>query len=281
MREKEFAGEPLVVAISVSESPDLRRYGLSDVHLDTVLRSSAHYPLERGYDLAYGGDLRANGFTEFLKDTAFDYRRLGDPRPRFTDYLAWPVHIRLAAQDLRDMEERFGETGRLVLLGKDGCYLTMDERAALSSREPAADEWADGLTVMRDAITADSSARVVLGGRVEGYRGRMPGVAEEALASLRAKRPLFLVGGFGGCARGIAEALGLVETWEGSLSWPGQELFSDFGVSDLNNGLSEEENRLLAKSPYLDDMILLFMTGLYRQRSRLAQEDGEPSPRNA
>lgn len=267
--------DPLVVALSVSESPDMRCFGQSEGHLDTALRSSAHYPLERGYDLAYGGDPRPNGFTEFLKDTAFDYRRLGDPRPRFTDYLAWPVHIRLASRDLLDMEERFGEIGRLVLLSEDGRRLTMADRVDISSREPADDEWADGLSAMRGAMTAESSARVVLGGRVEGYRGRMPGVAEEALASLRAKRPLFLIGGFGGCVRGIAEALGLVETWPGSLSWPGQELFSDFGVDDLHNDLSEDENRLLAESPYLDDMILLFMTGLYRQRSRLAQETGE------
>jgi len=273
--------DPLVVAFSVSESPDMRRYGQSDGHLRHALRTSAHYPLERGYDLAYGGDLRPNGFTEFLKDTAFDYRRLGDSRPRFTDYLAWPVHIRLASQDLRDMEERFGGIGRLVLLGEDGRRLTMGERAALSSREPANDEWADGLSAMRDAMTAESSGRVVLGGRVEGYRGRMPGVAEEALASLRAKRPLFLIGGFGGCARGIAEALGLVETWPGSLSWLGQELFSEFGVDDLHNDLSEDENRLLAESPYLDDMILLFMRGLYRQRCRLTQETGESRAENA
>ena len=259
--------EPLVVAISVSESPDMHLFGQSDGHLRDAMRAYAHYPLERGDDLAYGGDLRPNGFTEFLLDTAFDYRRLGDPRPRLTDYLAWPVHIRLASGDLSDMEGRFGEVGRLVLLGRNGQRLTMHERAALSSHEPGDDEWAEGLSVMRDAMTTESSVRVVLGGRVQGYRGQMPGVAEEALASLRAGKPLFLVGGFGGCARGIAEALGLVEGWSGSLAWSGREFFSEFGVHDLHNGLSGDENRLLASSPYMDDMILFFMRGLHRLRS--------------
>jgi len=42
----------------------------------------------------------------------------------------------------------------------------------------------------------------VVGGRTGlGYRGQMPGVLEEALLTFRAKRPLYLVGAFGGCAR--------------------------------------------------------------------------------
>ena len=44
----------------------------------------------------------------------------------------------------------------------------------------------------------ETRARIVLGGRVAGYKGRMPGIAEEALLSLQAQQPVFLLGGFGG-----------------------------------------------------------------------------------
>lgn len=57
-------------------------------------------------------------------------------------------------------------------------------------------------------MMSDSDARVVIGGRVEGYKGAMPGIAEEVLLSLKAGKPIFLVGGFGGCTRDLAETLG-------------------------------------------------------------------------
>lgn len=56
-------------------------------------------------------------------------------------------------------------------------------------------------------MTQAVDERVVLGGRVAGYQGRMPGIAEESLCSLRAEQPLYGLGGFGGCVGDIAESL--------------------------------------------------------------------------
>jgi hypothetical protein len=49
-------------------------------------------------------------------------------------------------------------------------------------------------------------ARVLLGGKVEGYRGLGPGLFEEALVTLERQRPLYVLGGFGG-ASVLAKAL--------------------------------------------------------------------------
>lgn len=54
------------------------------------------------------------------------------------------------------------------------------------------------LTAMRQIISGVTQARIVLGGRVESYEGIMLGIAEEALMSLEAGKPLFFLGGFGG-----------------------------------------------------------------------------------
>lgn len=70
-----------------------------------------------------------------------------------------------------------------------------------------------GLTAMRQIISGETQARIVLSGRIESYKGIVPGIAEEALMLLEAGQPLFLPAGFGGCARDIAEALSLVEPW--------------------------------------------------------------------
>ena len=79
-------------------------------------------------------------------------------------------------------------------------------------------EWSAGLTSMRRIMHAKADARVVLGGRVDGYKGTMPGIAEECLMSLKSGQPAFLLGGFGGCARDISETLGLVDCWASSLT---------------------------------------------------------------
>ncbi|WP_374982281.1 hypothetical protein [Salmonella enterica] len=56
------------------------------------------------------------------------------------------------------------------------------------------------LTAMRIAMNEKLHARIIVGGRLTGYSGRMPGIIEEASLALRESIPLFIVGGFGGAA---------------------------------------------------------------------------------
>ena len=78
-------------------------------------------------------------------------------------------------------------------------------------------------------MRGDIRARIVLGGRVEGYKGTMPGIAEETRISLEAGQPVFVLGGFGGCARDIAETVGLIERWSGSRDdWAGRHSFRKY-----------------------------------------------------
>jgi hypothetical protein len=50
-------------------------------------------------------------------------------------------------------------------------------------------------------------ARVLLGGKLNRYRGFLPGIFEEALLTLEHQRPLYLLGGFGGATEILARAL--------------------------------------------------------------------------
>src|SRR5690242_1262248 len=67
--------------------------------------------------------------------------------------------------------------------------------------------WARGLASMRREITAVSQDRLVIGRKLSGFSGIVPGVVEEAWLSLTQKQPLFLVGGFGGAARSVSDHL--------------------------------------------------------------------------
>ena len=260
---------PRPIAVSISESPDMGVYGLGLGHLREALADFAIHLLASGDDLAYGGDLREHGFTELLFELAARYRQPAETRvrPPVTNYLAWPVHIRMPVEKLHDLESDLRGSAQLALLGHDGSRLTMEERQTLQRHDPDHCEWTEGLTRMREVMRVETDARVVLGGRVEGYKGRMPGIAEEALLSLQSGQAVFLVGGFGGCTRDIAETLGLVDPWAGSgPRWPGREAFEEWGAGDLHNGLSRDENRLLAHSPYVDEVVDLVLRGLERLR---------------
>lgn len=240
------------VAISISESPDMSVLGLSNTHLRDAMDKLALHLLSSGASLAYGGDLRPHGFTEWLFELVHRYRReTSEIRIGVTNYLAWPAHICKATDELEAISAGLADTGELVCLTQDGRQLDRSVWRQRALHKPTDEEWTIGLTAMRRVMREATDARVVLGGRVTGYKGVMPGIAEEALLSLRKSQPLFLLGGFGGCTRDIAETLGLIDRWAGSRSaWPGRERFEKFS-SNLNNGLSEEENATLGPyTPY-------------------------------
>lgn len=125
---------------------------------------------------------------------------------------------------------------------------------------------------MRKTVQRDTSARLALGRRVGDYRGGMPGVGEEAHLALEARQPVYLLGGFGGCALDIAESVGLVEPWQPAWrKWEGRAWFEDQQELALNNGLTSEEKRRLARTPHIDEAGLLVPYRVERIHSTFAE----------
>lgn len=73
------------------------------------------------------------------------------------------------------------------------------------------------------------------------------------------------MGGFGGCAKDITESLNIVAS-DGmqQRNWRGREEFAGFSYKDLNNGLTELENVVLAQTPHVDQAIAMILRGLFR-----------------
>lgn len=258
------------IAISISESPDMAVLGLAKEHLDDAMAEVARHLLAMGARLMYGGDLRPKGFTEALFELVARHRRdadLCDERVGVSNFLAWPVHISLHPEEVKQLSEALSGVAELVCLTVDGKVIPPDNRQQLMPRPATTEEWVAGLTAMRDVMTRMSDARVVLGGRVENFKGRMPGIAEEALATLKAGQPLFLLGGFGGCARDIAEDFRLVPARSVTRPpWPGRSDLANFTAEDLNNGLDTEENATLATTVHVDQAVTLILHGLLRKK---------------
>jgi len=269
----------LAIAISISESPDMPALGLSQAHLEDAMAEIARHLLALGARLAYGGDLREGGFTQLLFELVARHRRdadQGDRRPAASNFLAWREHIVKPVAELKKLATALDNLAELVFLDIEGKEIPFPQRASMPSQQPSAEEWSQGLTAMRHTMLRSSQARIVLGGKVAEYHGIMPGIAEEALLSLQAGQPLFLLGGFGGCSRDIAETMGLIDPWQGSRGeWSHRAEFARFKAADCNNGLTGEEIKTLAKTPHIDQAIGLILRGLLKYERNNPTHAGE------
>lgn len=303
-RTNDLRSKSLIVALSVSEAEDLAAFGLRKRHLDAILLELSRYLLLAGIRLGYGGHLRADGYTlrlaDLLRDPIVEQLR-GEPAAshalpaELIAYLPWPT-----TSDVQDE----AKLGPLVEVRRCERPVDVDESldAALvplpgteiSTDTPARRfAWSRGLTAMRERQTSEVGARVIVGGRSTptgvGYKGRMPGVLEEAVLSVRAKRPVYLIGAFGGCARLVIDALQGRDrhelTWEFQRAAPhSHELrqmyldrgqpwddyeniaseLRDLGLGGLKNGLTVDENHELATTRSADRMIELILAGLQK-----------------
>lgn len=263
--------EPLsqtIVALSISESPDMAPLGLAEEHLIDAMAETARHLLALGARLAYGGDLRAGGFTELLFELVARHRRdadLGDTRAAILSYLPWPAHRTKSADELRSLANELEGLAEVKFLDQRGQEIPVDALGARAPTTPSTAELADSLTAMRDVVTREANFRIVLGGRVQNFSGRMPGIAEEALSSLNAAQPLFVLGGFGGCARDITEDIGLAPPRAGTArAWPERQQFAGFTPESLRNELDLADNEVLAKTVHVDQAIALVLRGLMR-----------------
>ncbi len=294
------------VGLSLSEPEDLSRYGLGRLHLEDALVELVRQLLAQEASLAYGGDLSKAGITDLLVDVMRTQSSPdGRDRRRLANFLAWPIHLDL------DLESRAAlvDVADYHLIPPPNDLVTtleLDPTRAPSaaSTDPLLSRYIQArcLTAMRQQMIESCDALLALGGRRTGYLGKYPGIVEEAYLALRAGKPLFLLGGFGGSALAVIEALqGRVPAGleaDRSASDPGEApfvevynhwvsadpklgepidyaglytFFASHGMTGLNNGLTAEENGRLFTTVYLDEAIFLVLTGLKRLFGRPQQ----------
>lgn len=211
------------VALSLSDATDAIRYGGSGSHLDVMVHDLTLYLLLSGLRLVYGGVLgyssgegrRDVDYVDQLMNLVKSYSplapRVGRQLGPVENWLPWPT-----CEELRDDQlDGYTQVGvRLIRLKRpadlelvpgqfdrspDGRYPT-DTTLARYVR-------ARGLTAMRSDSTSACSARIAVGGQLTCFSGTLPGVVEECLITLRAGKPLYLLGGFGGATRLVADLL--------------------------------------------------------------------------
>ncbi|MEM1330056.1 MAG: hypothetical protein AAGG07_05810 [Planctomycetota bacterium] len=225
------------IALSLSESTDIRSNGLDSVHLDSTTLDLCRYLLAAGATLAYGGHIGSKGYTEQLGNLVRAYNNLDgvDPVARIRNYRGWPLpRLTVEQRDDRAAIARVIETDRPADVDEtmNPAFVAAPTFFPATTSPEHRFAWARGMTEMRVRQTDETAARIVLGGTfgptekvnddgtqsVKWYSGLMPGVLEEVLISAERGHPVFLIGAFGGVARLVFDLIEGVErpeaTWE-------------------------------------------------------------------
>ena len=299
------------VALSLSAAGDSPRWGMAPEQLSAGALQLAQALLVAGATLVYGGHLGEAGYTRALFDMRDKYVASAPQQPveRIQNYLGWPLSLPTMPGSLR---ARYARHLRIIPVGRPAGVEDLEpdtfgpEPAWFAADSPARRfAWARGMTLMRETQTADTEARVLIGGRVgastnaqprqppapDWYRGRIPGVLEEALLSLRAagEHRLYIVGAFGGVAAALARLLEGHDCpqlcWEYQRRAPHapdmrklyrqrgvpfegyrdmKQWLREFGVAGLSrrNKLSEEDNRTLFWTRDMRVAVRLVLLGL-------------------
>lgn len=266
----------LLVAISISEpgEPELAARGLTQTHLRHAFVELARQLLAADASLSYGGDLRTGGYTRTLHALLRTYRRPDRPAAHRNHwYLAPPIATTVSTAERAELAP----------------YLTV---GTVPAPEPAAPDESEsvsaarGFTAMRQAMTRDAAARVLLGGRLSGQAGRWPGLTEEAYLARKAGQPQYLAGGLGGATARLTAAR--TGEWPAELTTDHQltqagnpDDYQQLLAADLpptepqfldlltqppvDNGLDDTDNQRLATTTDLDEINALILRGLHHR----------------
>lgn len=292
--ELEFSND-LKVGISISNVDKFDDYKKNHLHsraLDCFAHNMARQLVLNGIQLFYGGDFRKEGFTDAILDEikilALDEEKKIFQNYKLKNYLAWPLYNKKS-----DCEEWYAENvAHLELVKVEPVGVASAQKNQFVDPNNAENKylWSINLTAMRKKSISLSNARICAGGRLVGYKGKMPGVLEEIIIAERLEKPLFLVGAFGGVVGKVCETIfsgsiseELTEKWQTVNNDGYEELQNrakqggceaDYASikSVLENlkveilakrcGLSEDEYRQLMQTPSVDEAIRLILLGL-------------------
>lgn len=281
------------IGLSISDYlPD--GYETQHQDLDELKRFSqslTRHLLANQHTLIYGGDLRDDGFTQFILDEATVLRDRLQMKELLSveNYLAWPLYT-------KEENLKWYANYRTVVKNMEA-GIPSDIKKNINPEkflEPDCINnkyiWSRCLTTMREESIKFSDIRIFAGGKCENYLGKMPGVLEEFLINLKENKPIFLVGGLGGLTSKICDSIKnktiaeeFTEYWQITHNI-GYEKFQKFAskeghsanyeeikseiekisISSLSKqvGLTDKEYERLMQTPFVDECVHLILKGI-------------------
>lgn len=274
------------VAISISESPDSSILGIGKAMFEDLSVELARHLLVSGAHLVYGGDLRPGGFTELFKDLVYQYgiyEKDKTLKNYFTNYLAWPIYIGMTPASQAEYKACRVNCQKAEI--PDTIPVALRDLMVPPTTVENLYYWAESLRAMRQEMESHIDARIILGGRVAGFKGYMPGLYEEAINAANSKHPIYLLGGFGGAAYRLIklikgettseemfgeccsyssyqEFVSFLDKEKEQMNFNALDVFSN-NMDVLKNGLTKEDNERLFVTTNVTEIIALVLKGLH------------------
>ncbi len=277
------------VGISVSPCEDADRIGYEERQINRIVIRIAQYFLFKDYRVVFGHDWRENGVMRAVLDCAeiaegTSVHPSGQTRPRrrmlnLVPTVGLPIS-EIASDALLDAPDV------LEVVSIQDCVENPVRSTLLE--EKFVEFWA-----LRRRLTEllSPGCRICLGGKTTGYQGYYAGIAEEAYFALKMRKPLYLIGGFGGATAAVCAALvgdPALDEFSGAAALTpaphlrGQnrqspqmpmdglaEPLLEFGLDRLSsdNGLDEADNKKLFEMTDVEAALSLISKGMGRAPS--------------
>lgn len=307
----EQALKGLKISFSLSET-DMGAYTwITNRYIEDMMVELVRYLLVSGSSLIYSGNIdyqqkvggEVKNFAELLMElVTINRKNLSDhikgeipPMENFSFYPLYPLKSTNDLADLKDIVKF------QPVAPPENLKLTEDKASTILKFQTFPDKyvWAKCLTKMREEMFEATDAHISLGGKWLNFKGKMPGVLEEIQLVLKKRKPLYLIGGFGGVTGGVVDLIRGKEVNNFSLAFFEHEYpdycrflqaFNDSQLTQadekvdysslrqffaekfpeegpdkyaaLNNGLSDEENETLFTSRNEMEVITILLKGL-------------------
>lgn len=290
------------IGVSISGNNELASLGFDENHQkDCLLELSRHF-LINGAQLVYGHDPRKDGYAQVFAELNRIYVRRATQGYKCVNYWAWPFSLKLELTDRLQLEE----AGIQLEIGpcetsiqEDialhvGDYFTADREVTPQAlTKKAQSNWSLCLSQMRLQMNEQIHARIFMGGQRTSIEkvamsntsfeplGTLHGILEEAILALKSNKPCYFIGAYGGITKMIYSKIdsvqnmhptklqmeyvdGNIDKYQDALNF-----LMDFDLKRLSvlNGLSLQENRRLAETCHVTEMVSLVLKGLSKALS--------------
>ena len=245
------------ISISVSNTNENRP---DEIMLRDMVVEISRYILNAGGKILYGGSGSCDGYVNLFSQISEKYGKIkvdseGKDVPEgeayIYNYYAWPYMNALSDDDMAYLKHCHLCAKQIYPNG-----ISEEQKKLIPSTqdEEGKKQIISSLSHMRDVRCREARAFIIVGGKTKGSLTPIPGILEEYIKARATKKPIYLLGGFGGEAALISKSVISRETIIESIQ--------DDTYESLNNGLNKEENIRLLLSTNVFEIIRLIIRGM-------------------
>ena len=245
------------ISISVSNTNENRP---DEIMLRDMVVEISRYILNAGGKILYGGSGSRDGYVNLFSQISEKYGKIkieseGKDLPEdeayIYNYYAWPYMNVLSDDDMAYLKHCHLCAQQIY---PDGISEEQKRLIPSTQDEEGKMQIISSLSHMRDVRCREAKAFIIVGGKTKGSLTPTPGILEEYIKARATKKPIYLLGGFGGEAALISKSVISQETIIKSIQ--------DDTYESLNNGLNKEENMRLLLSTNVFEIIRLIISGM-------------------